>query len=92
MHPVGQLDYNMSRLMLFLLDRQLTQGLLLHPRRGVEKEYVATVKGAVDKESLARKFFIGVETTKGVHRTKLISACHSNGPAAHNSELDGAVV
>ncbi|KAL3822873.1 hypothetical protein ACHAXA_006237 [Cyclostephanos tholiformis] len=81
MHPVGRLDYDTTGLILFSLDGKLTQRLL-HPRRGVEKEYLATVQGIVDEEGLARKLSDGVETTEGVHRARLVSVGPSDGPAA----------
>ncbi|KAL3763327.1 hypothetical protein ACHAW5_007719 [Stephanodiscus triporus] len=91
MHPVGRLDYDTTGLILFSLDGQMTQRLL-HPRGGVEKEYVATVRGLVDEENLARKFSNGVETAEGVHTAKLIEVVPSDGPAAHdNGESDVAM-
>jgi len=79
MHPVGRLDYDTSGLILFSLDGKLTQ-MLLHPRRGVEKEYVATVQGLADEVKLAQKLSDGVETTEGVHTAKLITVTPSDGP------------
>ena len=79
MHPVGRLDYDTSGLILFSLDGTLTQRLL-HPRRGVEKEYVATVQGVVHEEKLSQKLSDGVETTEGVHTAKLIAVSPSDGP------------
>jgi 23S rRNA pseudouridine2605 synthase len=92
MHPVGRLDYDTTGLILFSLDGQLTQRLL-HPRRGVEKEYVATVQGLVDEANLARKLSDGVETAEGVHTARLIDVVPSDGPAAHDDdELDVAAM
>jgi 23S rRNA pseudouridine2605 synthase len=79
MHPVGRLDYDTTGLILFSLDGQLTQRLL-HPRRGVEKEYVATVQGIVNEDKLTRQLSEGVTTTEGVHKAKLLSVSPSNGP------------
>jgi 23S rRNA pseudouridine2605 synthase len=79
MHPVGRLDYDTTGLILFSLDGQLTQRLL-HPRRGVEKEYVATVQGIVNEDKLTRQLSEGVTTTEGVHKAKLLSVSSSNGP------------
>lgn len=79
MHPVGRLDYDTTGLILFSLDGQLTQRLL-HPRRKVEKEYVATVQGMVNEEKLTRQLSDGVTTTEGVHKAKLLSVSYSNGP------------
>eukprot|EP00804_Cyclotella_cryptica_P009625 CCRYP_006315-RA/>CCRYP_006315-RA protein AED:0.31 eAED:0.31 QI:0/0/0/1/0/0/2/0/133 len=71
MHPVGRLDYDTTGLILFSADGKLTQRLL-HPRRGVEKEYVATVKGQVNEDDLRAKLEEGVETTEGIHRATLV--------------------
>jgi 23S rRNA pseudouridine2605 synthase len=80
MHPVGRLDYDTTGLILFSSDGKLTQKLL-HPRRGVEKEYVATVEGKVDEEELRAKLAEGVETTEGVHTAILVEVMASNGPS-----------
>lgn len=76
---MGRLDYDTTGLILFSLDGQLTQRLL-HPRRGVTKEYVATVQGIVNEEKLTRQLSDGVTTTEGVHKAKLLSVSSSNGP------------
>lgn len=78
-HPVGRLDYDTTGLLLFSLDGKLTQQLL-HPRRGVEKEYVATVQGQVDEDILAKKLWDGVETAEGRHTAKLLDVSSSEGP------------
>ncbi|KAL7541783.1 hypothetical protein ACHAXR_011224 [Thalassiosira sp. AJA248-18] len=83
LHPVGRLDYDTTGLILFSLDGALTQRLL-HPRRGVEKEYVATVQGLADEVELAKKLSAGVETTEGVHKAKLIAVTDSDGPVDDN--------
>ncbi|KAL7488877.1 hypothetical protein ACHAW6_015368 [Cyclotella cf. meneghiniana] len=80
MHPVGRLDYDTSGLILFSSDGKLTQRLL-HPRRGVEKEYVATVKGRVNEDELRAKLAEGVETTEGVHCATLVEVMLSEGPS-----------
>jgi len=87
MHPVGRLDYDTTGLILFSLDGKLTQRLL-HPRRGVEKEYVATVQGAAGEEDLAKKLSAGVETSEGVHKAKLIAVTPSHGPVDDGIEID----
>lgn len=79
MHPVGRLDYDTTGLLLFSLDGKLTQRLL-HPRRGVEKEYIATVQGQVDEGILAQKLLDGVKTTEGIHMAKLLDVSPSGGP------------
>jgi len=81
MHPVGRLDYDTTGLILFSLDGKLTQRLL-HPRRGVEKEYVATVQGAVDEEKLRQMLSDGVETTDGTFSAQLLEVTPSDGPAS----------
>jgi len=70
MHPVGRLDADSSGLLLFSSDGTLTQRLL-HPRRLVEKEYVATVSGAPE-ESLREVLAAGVATEEGVYRASLV--------------------
>ena len=56
-------DYDTTGLILFSRDGTLTQRLL-HPRRGVEKEYVATVRGPVNRVELERTLSAGVETAE----------------------------
>ncbi|KAL3768871.1 hypothetical protein ACHAWO_013157 [Cyclotella atomus] len=80
MHPVGRLDYDTSGLILFSSDGKLTNKLL-HPKQGIEKEYVATVKGEVNVEDLKDKLAKGVETTEGVHKAVLLEVMHSEGPS-----------
>mmetsp|Transcript_12625 Transcript_12625/g.21024 ORF Transcript_12625/g.21024 Transcript_12625/m.21024 type:complete len:329 (-) Transcript_12625:30-1016(-) len=71
LHPVGRLDYETTGLILFSSSGELTQRLL-HPRRGVEKEYVARVEGVVDEAELRNKLSSGVETAEGVHQADLL--------------------
>lgn len=71
LHPVGRLDYETTGLILFSSSGELTQRLL-HPRRGVEKEYVARVEGIVDEDELRNKLSSGVETAEGVHQADLL--------------------
>lgn len=66
LHPVGRLDAETTGLLLFSADGTLTQRLL-HPRRAVEKAYIATVEGAPD-ERLAETVREGVQTADGVMR------------------------
>ncbi len=83
MHPVGRLDYDTTGLILFSLDGKLTQRLL-HPRRGVEKEYVATVQGVVDEEKLRELLHNGVETTDGTFGAQLLEVIlPSDGPISN---------
>lgn len=51
--PVGRLDYQTSGVMLLTNDGAFARGLL-HPSRGVAKEYVLKVRGRVDEIGLSR--------------------------------------
>lgn len=51
--PVGRLDADTTGLLLFTTDGALGHGLL-HPRRHVEKTYLALVEGALNEYDLAR--------------------------------------
>lgn len=75
MHPVGRLDADSTGLLLFSSDGVLSQRLL-HPRRRVEKEYVATVEGTPPAD-LAQRLRAGVATEEGVHCAELVAASGS---------------
>jgi 23S rRNA pseudouridine2605 synthase len=75
MHPVGRLDYDTTGLLLFSSSGPLTQSLL-HPKREIEKQYVATVTGTVDRDDLAAQLIAGVTTGEGVHTANLLSVEH----------------
>lgn len=77
LHPVGRLDAETSGLLLFALDGKLTQWLL-HPRRAIERTYVAVVEGAPD-EALSAALAAGVETSDGVFSARV-------------EQIEGAVV
>jgi 23S rRNA pseudouridine2605 synthase len=62
-HPVGRLDMDTSGLLLLSRDGALTQHLL-HPRRAVEREYLATVD-PVPGPGLVGVLAEGVETAAG---------------------------
>ena len=51
--PVGRLDADTTGLLLFTTDGELGHGLL-HPRRHVEKTYLALVEGRPDEAAIAR--------------------------------------
>lgn len=51
--PVGRLDFQTSGVMLLTNDGEFARSLL-HPSRGVLKEYVLKIKGSVDDAGLAR--------------------------------------
>lgn len=69
-HPVGRLDADTSGLLLFSSDGALTQWLL-HPRRAVEREYVASVEGAPDA-ALIERLAAGVETGEGTFSARVV--------------------
>ena len=52
-YPVGRLDYDSEGLLLLTDDGDLARDLM-HPRSGVEKRYVAKVRGRPDPEALRR--------------------------------------
>jgi len=52
-YPVGRLDYHSEGLLLLTDDGTLARELM-HPSRGVEKTYLAKVKGLPDRDVLAR--------------------------------------
>ncbi len=49
--PVGRLDQDTEGLLVFTNDGELANRLI-HPRYGVEKEYLASVKGVIDERAL----------------------------------------
>ncbi len=59
LYPVGRLDYDVSGVLLMTNDGDFAHALL-HPSRGVEKEYSAVVEGFVRRET-SRKISRGVE-------------------------------
>lgn len=53
--PIGRLDYNSEGLIIFTNDGELANKIM-HPRYGIEKEYLVKFKGALcDKDLLALK-------------------------------------
>lgn len=77
-HPVGRLDHDTTGLLLFSSRGDLTQKLL-HPRHGIEKEYVADCETTVDPEALRSQLAAGVETALGIHTARLIDASNVDG-------------
>ena len=63
-HPVGRLDADTSGLLVFSRHGQLTQWLL-HPKRSIERRYIATVEGTPE-QTLIQTLSDGVETALGV--------------------------
>ena len=70
-HIVGRLDKDTRGLLLFSRDGQLTQHLL-HPKRKIEREYIATVAGEPKKE-LIERLAKGIETSVGLAKGKVLS-------------------
>ena len=70
-HIVGRLDLDTHGLLLFSTDGTLTQHLL-HPKRAIEREYVANVEGEPTSQLIA-KLAKGVETSVGLATAKVLS-------------------
>jgi 23S rRNA pseudouridine2605 synthase len=70
-HPVGRLDAETGGLLLFSADGALTQRIL-HPRRAVEREYVATVEGEPGP-ALTARLAEGVETEEGTFTARVVT-------------------
>lgn len=70
-HIVGRLDLDTHGLLLFSTDGALTQHLL-HPKRAIEREYVAKVDGEPVSE-LIEILAKGVETSVGLATAKVLS-------------------
>lgn len=70
LHPVGRLDAETSGLLLFSQDGKITQWLL-HPKRGVERTYVAVVEGEPDAPALTARMSSGVETAEGTFTARV---------------------
>ena len=70
-HIVGRLDLDTHGLLLFSTDGTLTQHLL-HPKRAIEREYVAKVKGEPTSQLIA-KLAKGVETSVGLATATVLS-------------------
>ena len=70
-HIVGRLDLETHGLLLFSMDGNLTQHLL-HPKRAIEREYVAKVEGKPTSQ-LIEKLAKGVETSVGLAIAKVLS-------------------
>ena len=73
LHPVGRLDADTTGLLLFSRDGDLTHKLL-HPKYGVEREYVAEVEGDLDEELLRATLAAGVDTTEDGETLVVVAA------------------
>lgn len=58
-YPIGRLDYDSSGLLLLTNDGDV-YNKIIHPKKEIEKRYLATVKGSFSKEQL-EKFKAGVD-------------------------------
>lgn len=76
LHPVGRLDADTTGLLAFSAEGALTQHLL-HPRRGYEREYIATVDPA-PQAGLAAFLAAGVRTSDGVFSARVVSIDGAN--------------
>ena len=75
---VGRLDINSSGLLLFTDSGELANRLM-HPRYGIEREYLARVQGTVDVEKLRR----GVPLEDGVAAFGRVEALHPEAEGAN---------
>ena len=73
LHPVGRLDADTTGLLLFSRDGDLTHKLL-HPKYGVEREYIAEVEGEVDEAVLRATLAAGVDTTEDGETLVVVAA------------------
>jgi len=73
LHPVGRLDAETTGLLMFCADGKYTQRLL-HPRRAIEREYVAQVEGEVSEAELRETLAAGVKTSDGVVCADVVEA------------------
>ena len=71
LQPVGRLDAETTGLLLFSSDGALTQRLL-HPRRAVERTYIAAVNAL--PSDLKERLSEGVETSLGCFQAELLHA------------------
>lgn len=64
--PIGRLDYNSEGLMLFSNDGELAN-LIMHPKYGIEKEYLVKFKGILN-ETLVNRATEGYMIDGSLHR------------------------
>jgi 23S rRNA pseudouridine2605 synthase len=77
--PIGRLDYNSEGLMLFTNDGDFANRIM-HPRYGVEKEYLAKFKGIISDDLLyeIRKGLLIENSVYRVESIKFINLSFSN--------------
>ena len=86
-YPVGRLDVDSEGLMVLTNDGALTN-MLTHPRFGIEKIYLAKVKGILNTNTL-NKLTAGVELNDGLARAL---RARVRGEANHESLLEIVMV
>ena len=69
-HIVGRLDLDTHGLLIFSRDGQLTQ-YLLHPKRAIEREYIAKVEGTPTSD-LIERLATGIETSVGLAQATVL--------------------
>jgi len=69
-HLVGRLDLETRGLLLFSLDGNLTQWML-HPKRAIERHYIATVEGE-PKAELIERLASGIQTSVGLAKAEVL--------------------
>ena len=72
LYPVGRLDEDSEGLLLLTNDGEWAE-LLLHPRFGVEREYMVGVERALSREQ-KRALLVGIGLEEGVARLDLLEA------------------
>jgi 23S rRNA pseudouridine2605 synthase len=77
--PIGRLDYNSEGLMFFTNDGDFANRVM-HPRYGVEKEYLAKFKGVISDDLLyeIRKGLLIEDSVYRVDSIKFINSSFSN--------------
>lgn len=78
--PVGRLDMNTSGLLLLTDDGELAHRLA-HPSYGVEKEYIARVKGQLTAETL-RRLAEGIKLADGITAPAVVRLIKSTGTSS----------
>lgn len=69
-HIVGRLDQDTHGLLIFSRDGQYTQHLL-HPKRAIEREYIAKVEGTPTSD-LIERLATGIETSVGLAQATVL--------------------
>jgi len=75
LYPVGRLDYDTTGVLLLTNDGELTN-LLIHPSNGIEKVYVAKIKGCISKDDINKLcngvVIDGIKTSKAIVKIEKI--------------------